>query len=556
MNYFFGNVNLNGADEKNNQLSEKDIKYYVKRLQQLRDKAEATLAQAPAVEASPCITPAPTTADELLHELQVHQIELEMQNEQLRRRHVALEESSDRYVDLYEFAPVGHLTLTQDGLISAINLTGATLLGVERKKLLQCPFSRFVTAGDSDRWHHMLQGLIHNEKWQSFELALKYADGSAFHTRLDCQLIEVEGESLTIQIALINIPERRQIERRHIESELRIAATVFESQVGMFITDAKEVILRVNQAFTNITGYTAEEAVGQTPRLLNSGRHDAAFYTVMWESISRTGAWHGEIWNHRKSGEEYPEFLTITAVADNYGLVTNYVATLTDSTKYKQREQQRLSEESAHRDALVREVHHRIKNNLQGVTGILRNFAALHPEFTDPITTAVSQVQSIAVFYGLQGHVAQAKVRLCELTSAIATNNESLWQTPIAVDIPPQWVPSRITETEAVPLALVLNELISNAVKHGDRTKGVSITLRHEPLPYMVQVTITNLGQLPPDFDFPYHPTTGAGLQLIASLLPRTSATLSWQRQDDNVIVRLELAPPIITLEQEEMEIL
>ncbi len=478
-------------------------------------------------------------------------------NQELWQTH-ATKESHDRHADLYDFSPVGHLTLTSDGLISSINLTGAELLGLERYKLLHCPFSSFVTAGDYDRWNHFFLGLClgQPDKRQRFELALKHADGSVFYVRLDCLRVSAEAAPLAVQVVMIDIPERRHVERRHVESELRIAATVFESQVGMFITDAKEVILRVNRAFTDITGYTAEEVVGQTPRLLSSGRHDAAFYTVMWESISRTGAWHGEIWNHRKSGEEYPEWLTITAVADNHGLVTNYVATLTDSTKYKQREQQRLAEESAHRDALVREVHHRIKNNLQGVTGILRNFAVLHPEFTDPITTAVSQVQSIAVFYGLQGRVAQTKVRLCELTSAIATNNEALWQTPIAVDIPPHWVPSRITETEAVPLALVLNELISNAVKHGDRTKGVSITLRHEPLPYKVQVTITNLGQLPSDFDFPYHPTTGAGLQLIASLLPRKSATLSWTQQDGNVIVRLELAPPIITLEQEEMETL
>lgn len=478
-------------------------------------------------------------------------------NKELWQMHV-IKEPCNRYVDLYDFSPVGHLTLTLDGLISTINLTGAELLGIERNKLLRCPFSNLVTAGDCDRWNHFYLGVCsgQHDRRHSLELALKHADDTVLHVWLDCLLTEVEGKPIAVQVALIDIPERRRIERRRIESEQRIAATVFESQVGMFITDAKVVILRVNRAFTDITGYTAEEVVGQTPRLLSSGRHDEAFYAAMWGSIRRTGAWHGEIWNHRKSGEEYPEFLTITAVVDNHGLLTNYVATLTDSTKYKQREQQRLAEESAHRDALVREVHHRIKNNLQGVTGILRNFAALHPEFNDPITTAVSQVQSIAVFYGLQGRVAQTKVRLCELISAIAINNEALWQTPIAVDIPPHWVPSRITETEAVPLALVLNELISNAVKHGDRAKGVSITLRHEPLPDMVQVTISNLGQLPLGFDFPRSPATGAGMQLIASLLPRKSATLSWKQQDDNVIVQLELAPPIITLEQEEMETL
>lgn len=533
-------------------MSKRNIKHHPKEPRLPDGKAKTERARSSAAEAVLQGT------DELRHELQVQRNKLDMLNEKLQQTHVALEKSRDRSVDLNDFSPVGHLTLTLDGLISAINLTAVTLLGVEREKLLHSPFSRFVAAGDSDRWHHMFQSLIlgKNEKRQSLEMALKHADDAVFHVRLDCLLIEAEGEPPTVEVVLIDMPERRHIERRHVESELRIAATVFESQVGMFITDAKEVILRVNRTFTQITGYTAEEAVGKTPRLLSSGHHDAAFYVAMWDSIKRTGAWHGEIWNHRKNGEEYPELLTITAVTDNHGLVTNYVATLTDTTEHKQREQQRLAEESAHRDALVREVHHRIKNNLQGVTGVLRNFAVQYPEFADPITIAISQVQSIAIFYGLQGRVAQTKVRLCELTSAIAANNEALWQTSITVDIPPHWIPCRITETEAVPLALVLNELISNAVKHGDHTKGVNIKLRHEPLPYMIQVTITNPGQLPPDFNYPRLHTAGAGLQLIASLLPRKSATLSWEQQGGNVTAKLDLAPPIITLEQEEMETL
>ena len=103
------------------------------------------------------------------------------------------------------------------------------------------------------------------------------------------------------------------------QAELRIAAIAFEAEEGMFITDATGVILRVNQAFTGITGYTAEEAVGQKPGLLNSGRHGADFYAAMWESIRCTGSWQGDIWNRRKNGEVYPERLTITAVKGNAG---------------------------------------------------------------------------------------------------------------------------------------------------------------------------------------------------------------------------------------------
>jgi diguanylate cyclase (GGDEF)-like protein/PAS domain S-box-containing protein len=121
-------------------------------------------------------------------------------------------------------------------------------------------------------------------------------------------------------------------ERKNAESEIRIAATVFESQEGMTVTDVNGKILRVNRAFTGITGYTAEEAVGKNPRLLKSGHHDADFYATMWRSINNTGSWEGEIWNRRKNGEVYPELLTITAVKNTDGITVNYVGTFSDIT--------------------------------------------------------------------------------------------------------------------------------------------------------------------------------------------------------------------------------
>lgn len=122
---------------------------------------------------------------------------------------------------------------------------------------------------------------------------------------------------------------------KRTEVELRIAATVFESQEGMLVTDADMTILRVNPAFTRVTGYRADEIVGQTPRRLKSGRHDSVFYAAMWERINSGGSWQGEIWNRRKGGEVYPEWLTITAVKNNRGVVTHYVGTLTDITQRK-----------------------------------------------------------------------------------------------------------------------------------------------------------------------------------------------------------------------------
>jgi diguanylate cyclase (GGDEF)-like protein/PAS domain S-box-containing protein len=124
-------------------------------------------------------------------------------------------------------------------------------------------------------------------------------------------------------------------ERKLIDAQVRIAATVFDSQEGMTVTDANATILRVNPAFTRITGYTSEEAVGQNPRILKSGRQDDDFYVHMWDRIVREGVWEGEIWNRRKNGEIYPEYLIITAVKDDTGAVTNYVATFNDITLSK-----------------------------------------------------------------------------------------------------------------------------------------------------------------------------------------------------------------------------
>lgn len=123
--------------------------------------------------------------------------------------------------------------------------------------------------------------------------------------------------------------------RKEAERELRIAATAFDSQEGMTVTDVEGTILKVNNAFTKITGYSSAEAVGRNPRFLKSGRQSKEFYLQMWAKIISTGAWEGEIWNRRKNGEVYPEYLTITVVKDADGVVANYVATFNDITLSK-----------------------------------------------------------------------------------------------------------------------------------------------------------------------------------------------------------------------------
>lgn len=287
--------------------------------------------------------------EKLQHELNVHQVELEMQNEALQQTQQALEETLNRYVSLYEFAPVGYLTLNNHGVIDEANLTSVDLFGENRNMILKQNLSHFIVPEDSDRWHLHLSGILQQKINKSCELKMHRADGSTFDAKLDCLLLEPQinhtsqdrtkapifnKSKLMVRIAVSDITEMKLAEQ-----ELRIAATVFESHEGMMVTDANNLILKVNKAFTSISGYTMADVVGKTPQIFSSGRHDKDFFNAMWTTINSTGAWQGEIWNRRKNGVIFPQWLTITAVKDKSGATTHYVATITDITERKATEE-------------------------------------------------------------------------------------------------------------------------------------------------------------------------------------------------------------------------
>ncbi|BCG63484.1 MAG: hypothetical protein methR_P1200 [Methyloprofundus sp.] len=128
-------------------------------------------------------------------------------------------------------------------------------------------------------------------------------------------------------------------EKKQAEIELGIAAIAFESQESILVTNVNGIILRVTPSFTKITGYSAEDVVGLTPKILSSGRQDKAFYTAMWETILEAGSWQGEIWNRHKNGTIFPEWLTISARKDEEDKTTHYVAISTDISKFKAAEE-------------------------------------------------------------------------------------------------------------------------------------------------------------------------------------------------------------------------
>lgn len=132
-------------------------------------------------------------------------------------------------------------------------------------------------------------------------------------------------------------------DRKIAEENLRVTASVFSiSQEAIFITDAKNNIIDVNPAFTRITGYSHKDVLGQNPNLLSSGKHDKKFYEELWKSLQENGSWRGEIWNRRKSGEVYPEMLSISSLRDNRGNVLRNVAVFSDISNLKEHEAELL----------------------------------------------------------------------------------------------------------------------------------------------------------------------------------------------------------------------
>ena len=277
------------------------------------------------------------SAKDLLQDLQLHQTELQMQVESLRATQIELEEARDHYETLYEFAPVGYITLTATGQVAAINLTGSILLGCDRSKIVKRRFSQFISPAHQDRWYRQFVRLMKQAEDDpiQIDLELTRADGSAFYVHLNCQRREDTRQGGLLLVAISDISQSRRD-----DLQARIAGVAFESQEGIIVADSHQRILRVNHAFTQITGYTADEAIGQhPPALLNSARQDEAFYRGLTDTLLKHGAWHGEIWNRRKDGSEYQISLNITAVKDDAGIITNFVATFTDITFRKQAEE-------------------------------------------------------------------------------------------------------------------------------------------------------------------------------------------------------------------------
>ena len=248
----------------------------------------------------------------------------------------ALRSSEEKYRAIVSGTAEGYL-LTDAATQRIIEVNDALcgMLGYDRADMVGRQVLEFAAA-DSQAVMAQQLGHIASEDQRCYDAGMARSDGITVLVRINAATLrDADGAARYAFAFLTDITEQKRS-----EEQLRLAANFFaNTSEAIVITDANNCIVTVNPAFSYITGYVAEEVIGRDPKLLHSGRHNDAFYRQMWVKLERSGHWQGEIWNRRKSGDIYPEWLSIVAIKNDHGEVYQYLAIFSDITRRKRDEQ-------------------------------------------------------------------------------------------------------------------------------------------------------------------------------------------------------------------------
>ncbi len=256
-----------------------------------------------------------------------------------RRNEAALREGSARNQAVLDNILDGIVTIDSSGMINGFNRAAESIFGYSAAELMGHSVTRLMPEPYSSQHdmfvrRYLMARTIERPLSQTRELQGLRKNGEVFP--LEISLSEATQHAQPLFIAVL----RDLSERRRVEENTLLAAKVFDNSVeGILVTDAGGRIMRVNHAFTTITGFGEDEIVGKTPAVLKSGRHDELFYQEMWDRLRAEGKWQGEIWNRRKNGEIYPEWLSINLLRDTNGQTTHFVAIFSDISEKKEAEQ-------------------------------------------------------------------------------------------------------------------------------------------------------------------------------------------------------------------------
>ncbi len=439
---------------------------------------------------------------------------------------------------------VGIVSVGPEG-IEWLNRSARRMFSCELAEVLGQPMSVLAPDDPTHPFHRddAGEGLPAGQA-EMFECQLRGRDGREFWVIGNAVQTARDDGQPQRTFALLDIDRRRQAEAQSRQAQVSLARIIEAAPLAISLHAADSLrIDQLNQAAARLAGRSEAELLGGTPEDLFGPAQGALIRADMRQALAshavtqreyRLGA--GEtlrVWDTRflhlagAGGEDTPEQLLVVA---------------SDVTEHRAAEEARLQAAISQRELLVREVHHRIKNNLQGVAGLLQQIAARRPEVADVLHEAVGQVQAIAQVYGLQIG-ASGPLPLRRVWEAIVGSVQRMRGRQIDTQVIGDAAGWSLPEVESIPIALSLNELLGNALRHSP-DGGVSCQLICEP--GSIAVEISNPARLPAGFALHSVPSGVSGLGLVRALLPRRSAILSLEQLGAQVVCRLELMPPSV----------
>ncbi len=381
---------------------------------------------------------------------------------------------------------------------------------------------------------------------------LRMNDGRIKWVRERCKSdFDTNGKPIRSVGTVQDITEQKIAELALRQSN-RVLDTIVENiPVMIFMKRASDLRFELfNRAGEKLLGYSRNDLIGKNDYDFWP-REQAEWFTTADRKVlaSKEIAEIPEEEIRVASGET--RYLTTWKIAlrDESGEPTHLLGISIDITERKKIELELLrTRDILQRNVLVNEVHHRIKNSLQGVASLLRQQAEESPEVCAALNKAIARVQSIAVVYGLQGEQLDSQVALCDVVRAICLDLQALTPLPLILELVPYHMPVLLAESERVPIALIVNELLFNAVKHTDAKQAdqaIHIQLKGDE--HEMRFIIHSVhGQLPQDFDFNEGRGLGTGLTLVKSLLPPSGAHLSISNVGGGVQIEMRLAFPVL----------
>ena len=453
-------------------------------------------------------------------------------------------ESEEQYRTIIQASMDGFLVADAQGQLVDCNDAFCRALGYTREELLRLSIPELDQGKSPGQVAEHIRQVIERGH-DRFETRDLHKNGQLIDIEVSAHF-QPDASGGKLFCFIRDITQRKQAELALRRSEARSRSILRAAPVGIGVL-LDRVFQEVNEAMTVMSGYTAEELIGQSARMLYPTQADFEHVgTEKYRQIQAYGIGSVETRWCRKDGRIIDVLLSSSPIVVGE-LSQGVTFTAHDITTTKQAEQKRLAHEIHLRDALVREVHHRIKNNLQGVTGLLRHHIVEHPNSQHSIEAAITQINTVAVVHGLQSRTPENELRLCELLHEVSHAASALAMVPslpsiedaLSADV---WLDSNAVVT----IALILNELIHNALKHGRRANGAGVGIILRGNTQRVIIKISNPGgPLPENLDLSTGQGCGTGLSLVQTLLPRSGAELKLFETDGQITAEFVLGPPV-----------